>query len=98
MRRYGMTYRIHDFGPLTVGLDPEHRGGLFSPVVFALFRYTRKRKDMESWSPGCEYVTTYHRLDIPLPFPKWYIAYRLRRLGVLRVYYFFQRLVYRLAK
>ena len=95
-RRRGHTHRIYDWGPLTLVLDPESRGGLYSPRVSLILRWTRKRKDMTNWGPGCEYVTTHHRLELPLPVVSWATAWRYRRWGLRRLYRLESHAVYRL--
>jgi hypothetical protein len=97
MRRQGMTYRLHDFGPFTVGLDPEGRAGSHSPTFFIVFRYVRKRKDMTNWGPGCEYVKTYHTFNWRLPVISFARAWKLRRFGALRLYGVESRIIHRIG-
>ena len=95
MRRPGRTYRIYDWGPVTLALDPESRGGVYSPRISLTYRWRRRRRDMTRWGPGCEYVVTYPSIRVSLPVIGWRRAWKLRRLGARRLYMFESRLVYR---
>jgi hypothetical protein len=95
VRRKGMTYRIHDFGPLTLGLDPRARFGCYYPQAFVILRRSgwlaplaRRRNPR---------VKLYTRRNFPLPHVTFARAFRLRRLGALWLYRFQHALIYRLA-
>ena len=87
MRRLGHTYRIHDFRVrgrlLVVALDPEARGGFYNPEVHI------------HWNRGRGYIGG-HSLRIRIPVLGFARAYRLRRLGMLRLYRIEARIIYRL--
>lgn len=78
-----MAYRVHDIGKwLTVGIDPNARGGAFYPQAFAILKLDWPRR------------FRVFRLPLTLPHVSFAAAYRLRRVGALRLYSLCQRFYY----
>ena len=95
--RVGHTYRIHDFGPFTVGISPNGKGGCYAPQWFIVWRRRgwfaplARRKN--------PHVIIYTRGTWTLPHLTWATAYRLKRVpGVLRLYSLQQRFVYAVSR
>jgi len=88
MIRQGSTYRIHDVGPVTFGIDPSAKAGCFCPQAFLVVR----GYDI---SPEWRWVK---HLRATLPHLSFPFAFRWRRFGALRLYRAFGRLYYRGAK
>jgi hypothetical protein len=84
-RRVGMTYRLHDVGPFTFGIDPNGRAGTYCPRVFFIWRRTgwfaplaRRRNPR---------VKLYTRVQFYAPHVSWRAYWRLRRVpGMLALY------------
>lgn len=91
MRRKGHTYRIHDFGRLTIAFDHSARGGCYNPEIHFIYRQPAPE-------PGRPNVIRYRRLNIRVPVLGWPRAYAWRRFGALRLYSLEMRIVYRLFR
>lgn len=74
MRRPGMTYRVHDFKYLTIGIDPQSRGGCYAPQAFAYVK----------WPGSWPMRARVHRLSLMLPHVSFAWALRLKRVGLGR--------------
>lgn len=77
MKRPGMTYRVHDFKYLTIGIDPAAHSGAYYPVAFAYVRWPVR--------------TT--RLHLTLPHLSFAWALRLNRIGLGRPAFWLYRVV-----
>ena len=83
-----MTYRVHDFGPMTIGIDPSAKAGCFCPQAFFVLRCYDLNT---SWRRII-------RLRVTLPHLSFPFAFRWRHFGALSVYRLLGRIYYRMGR
>src|SRR5262245_48005281 len=101
-RRTGHTYRIYDSIALVGGcksravvvLDPESRGGCYSPRATLLLSHVSRTKLNCTGGP----LVVTRRISFAIPHMTFNRAYKLRRFGALRYYRIESRTYYKLFR